>query len=119
MKNRADFITSYKNQKGAVLPMVILIMLLMVILSGAIYYISTGNSLLVAMASSHEKALYAAEKGYNQTLWRFNNEDTTFLNLADASSEEYDGKNYHLYELTPDADSNYLVNVLIPLTDNV
>lgn len=116
MKNEVDFLT--RNQKGAVLPMVILVMLLMVILSGAIYYMSTGNSLLVAVASSNEKALYAAEKGYNQTLWRLNNEDTDFLNPVDASSETYDDKDYHLYELTSDVDSNYLVNVLIPLTSN-
>ena len=110
-------ITLFKNQQGAALPMVLILMVLMIILSAAAYQVSQGNTGIIAMAASSEKAFYAAEQGYNRTLWRLNNEKTNFLAAEDSSPEEipYDGKPYNLYELT--AGSNYRLHVLVPLVE--
>lgn len=110
-------ITLFKNQHGSALPMVLIVMVLMVILSAAAYQVSQGNTGIIAMASSSEKALYAAEQGYNRTLWRLNNEKTNFLVIEDASPDQiqYGGKDYNRYELT--AGPNYRVHVLVPLID--
>ncbi|MGS0764011.1 DUF4900 domain-containing protein [Syntrophomonas curvata] len=110
-------VASSGNQQGAALPLVLILMILMFILSAAAYQVSQGNTGIVAMASSSEKALYAAEQGYNRTLWRLNNEKTNFLAAEDSSPEEiyYGGKPYNLYKLT--AGSNYRVQVLVPLVE--
>ncbi|NLV22835.1 MAG: DUF4900 domain-containing protein [Syntrophomonadaceae bacterium] len=117
MRYLKSTITSVKNQHGATLPMVLIVMVLMVILSAAAYQVSQGNTGIIAMASSSEKALYAAEQGYNRTLWRLNNEKTNFLVIEDASPDQiqYGGKDYNRYELT--AGPNYRVHVLVPLID--
>ena len=52
------------NQRGAALPLVLMVMIIMFILSAAAYQVSQGNIGLIAIASSNEKALYAAEQGY-------------------------------------------------------
>jgi len=105
------------NQQGAVLTIVLIVMILMVILSAAAYHISQSNTQIVTRAATNEKALYAAEQGYNKVLWRLNNEKNSFLISEDSSPEEitYDGNPYNLYEL-PDG-PNYRLNVLVPLVD--
>lgn len=118
MRNCKSAIIPFRNQRGAALPMVIMVMILMCVLSAAAYQISQGNTGLIAMASSNERALYAAEQGYNRTLWRLNNEATNFLITEDPNptEEEYGNeKYYNLYELT--AGPNYRLNVLVPLVD--
>ena len=110
-------ITLFRNQHGAALPMVLILMILMIILSAAAYQVSRGNTGLVAIASSSEKALYAAEQGYNRTLWRLNNEKSDFLAAEDSNPDliQYDDKDYNLYELEPGP--NYRLNVLVPLIE--
>jgi len=108
---------SIKNQQGAALPMVLILMVLMIILSAAAYQVSQGNTGLIAMAASSEKAFYAAEQGYNRTLWRLN-EKPNFLTDDDPNPDKIEypttsGNFYNRYELTPA--SNYRVHVLVPL----
>ena len=113
----AKSVIPFKNQHGAALPMVLILMVFMVLFSAAAYQISQVNTSGVAMASSSEKALYAAEQGYNKTLWRINNEKPSFLAAEDSSPDPitYGGKDYNLYELNPGP--NYRINVLVPLID--
>lgn len=97
--------------------MVLMVMIIMFILSAAAYQVSQGNIGLIAIASSNEKALYAAEQGYNKCLWRLNNEDGSFFKDIDPSPEKvtYDSKSYNMYEL-PDG-PNYRLRILVPLED--
>jgi hypothetical protein len=106
-----------KNQQGAVLTIVLIVMILMIILSAAAYHISQSNTQIVTRAATNEKALYAAEQGYNKVLWRLNNEKNSFLKNEDSSPEEltYNGNPYNLYELSDGP--NYRLNVLVPLVD--
>ncbi len=108
-------IIPFKNQQGAALPIVLMLMILMVILSAAAYQISQGNTGIIAAAIGSDKALYAAEQGYNRTLWRLNNEKTNFLAAEDANPDkiEYGEKWYNLYKLNPGP--NYRLQVLVPL----
>lgn len=112
-----DFAQTFKNQQGAALPMVLILMILMFILSVAAYQVSQGNTGIIAVASTSEKAFYAAEQGYNRTLWRLNNEKDNFLIIEDNSPEliQYGDKEYNLYELEPGP--NYRINVLVPLVE--
>ena len=116
---RNFFTTRFQNinQQGAALTMVLILMVFMVVFSIAAYQMSQGNTGSIAMASSSEKAFYAAEQGYNKTLWRINNEKPSFLAAEDSSPDPitYDGKDYNLYELKPGP--NYRINVLVPLMD--
>lgn len=110
-----SIIVLFKKQQGAALPMVLILMVFMVILSAAAYQVSQGNTGIIAMATSYDKAFYAAEQGYNRTLWRLNNEKSNFLTAEDANPNkiEYGGEEYNLYNLT--AGPNYRLNVLVPL----
>ena len=105
-------ILSGKKQQGAALPLVLIVMILMIILSAAAYLVSQGNTGIVTMAASNEKALYAAEQGYNKTLWQLNSGEN-FLSGLTPTETEYDGQDYNLYILPSGV--NYRVNILVPL----
>lgn len=112
-----SILPNFNNQRGAVLTIVLIVMILMIILSAAAYHISQSNTQIVTRAATNEKALYAAEQGYNKVLWRLNNEKNSFLKNEDSSPEEitYDGNPYNLYKLSDGP--NYRLNVLVPLVD--
>ena len=116
---RNFFITRFRNinQQGAALVMVLILMVFMIVFSAAAYQMSQANTGSITMASSSEKALYAAEQGFNRTLWRINNEKSNFLAVEDSNPDaiNYGGKDYNLYELNPGP--NYRINVLVPLID--
>ncbi|HNX27975.1 MAG TPA: hypothetical protein PKN87_00995 [Syntrophomonadaceae bacterium] len=112
MEKGKSTMISLKKQQGAALPLVLIVMILMIILSAAAYMVSQGNTGIVTMAASNEKALYAAEQGYNKTLWQLNSGEN-FLSALTPTETEYDGQDYNLYGLPSGA--NYRVNILVPL----
>ncbi len=115
-KNRKLIFT---GQQGAALPMVLMLMVVMILLSAAAYQLSQGNTSIISRTTSNEKALYAAEQGYNRCLWRLNNEDSSFFTAEDSSPEEITyGEHddpYNLYE--PEDGTNYRLNILVPLVE--
>jgi len=122
MRFISSIIASFRNQHGAALPMVLILMVFMVVFSMAAYQMSQGNTGSIVMASSSEKALYAAEQGYNRTLWRLNNEKSSFLAAEDPTPDpikypENSDICYNRYELTVPNSSNYRVHVLVPLVE--
>lgn len=104
-----------KSQQGAALAVVLILMGLLVVLSYAAYQISANKQSLIAWATGGDKALYAAEQGYNRCLWRLNNDGYKFLPAEDPSPEKItlNSQDYNRYDLAPGP--NYRLQVLVPL----
>ena len=66
--------TIFTNEYGVALPLVLALMIIMTLLSITAMNIAANNTTLASRFFGTEKALYAAEKGYNQYLWKLNND---------------------------------------------
>ncbi|MGI5879214.1 MAG: hypothetical protein ACOX6L_01290 [Syntrophomonadaceae bacterium] len=109
-----------KNEAGAALPLVLALLVIMTLLSITAMNIAEGNTKIIGRFLGGEKAVYAAEKGYNQYLWKLNNDDEFYKDNAlydcDATSES----DFYIY--TPIDDSkdkvnNFRVQIRVPLIE--
>lgn len=101
------------DQKGIALPLVLALMIVMTILSAAAITVSNGQTRIVQKSVEREKAVYAAEQGYNHYLWKLNDNSTFYLDTAkydhDTSETGYD-----LYTSKGAENGNYRVQIRVP-----
>jgi len=102
-----------RNQKGIALPLVLAVMVVMTILSIAAMNVSTNQTILVQKSISRDKALYAAEQGYNHYLWKLNDNDIFYLDETkyDCDTSE---TGFDVYTLKGDETGTYRVQIRVP-----
>ncbi len=104
------------NENGIALPLVLILVVIMTLFSITAMNIAQGNTNIVSRFLGSEKALYAAEQGYNQYLWKLNNDsafytDTTKYNCA----PESDIFIYTPKDNSADEANNFRVQIRVPL----
>ncbi len=110
--------TFFKNEYGAALPLVLALMIIMTLLSITAMNIAGNNTTLASRFFGTEKALYAAEKGYNQYLWKLNHDSDFYLDTTKYDSDTTSETGFYVYTPKNDEGENYRVQIRIPVINN-
>lgn len=110
--------TIFKNESGAALPLVLALMIIMTLLSITAMNIAGNNTTLASRFFSSEKSLYAAEKGYNQYLWKLNNDAGFYLDADNYNCDTTSEAGFYIYSPITDEGENYRVQIRIPVIND-
>jgi len=114
------FANPISNQRGVALPLVLILLVVITILGVAAINISEGNTSLIGRFVGGEKALYNAEKGYNQYLWRLNDNPDFYKDSSKFDCDQTSDSNYHIYtpkDKSADTNNNFRLQIRVPLID--
>ena len=106
------------NEKGIALPLVLVLLVIMTLFSITAMDIAQGNTNMVSRFLGGEKAIYAAEQGYNQYLWKLNNNSTFYTDTAKYNCDTTSESNYYIYtpiDKSADEANNFRVQIRVPL----
>lgn len=108
------------NENGIALPLVLVLVVIMTLFSITAMNIAQGNTNIISRFLGSEKALYAAEQGYNQYLWKLNNNSTFYTDTAKYNCDTTSESNYYIYtpiDNSADEANNFRVQIRVPLVE--
>jgi hypothetical protein len=117
-KTLVKIIGSAKNEYGIAMPLVLALMVIMTLLAITAMNVAAGNTNIVSRFLLNEKSLYAAEKGYNQYLWKLNNDDDFYTDTSSYDCDTTSESGYYIYtpkDTSGDESNSFRVQMRVPL----
>ncbi len=106
------------NENGIALPLVLVLVVIMTLFSITAMNIAQGNTNIISRFLGSEKALYAAEQGYNQYLWKLNNNSTFYTDTAKYNCDTTSESDFYIYtpiDNSADEANNFRAQIRVPL----
>lgn len=111
-------INSSRDERGVALLLVLALMAIMTLLAMTAMNVAEGNTTIVSRFLGNEKALYAAEQGYNQYLWKLNNNGSFYKDASIWDCDTTSESGFYIYTIrdaSEDEAKNFRVEIRVPL----